>query len=150
MTTQSRQADLENSFGRKLAKTTSSAGRNGFHWLAMLTLVALLACSCSKKSKAKAATEANPNATTAASQNATANTPPTAATYQPGSVAGAAAPATDVPSLQREVIKWIVHNRRTPKNFEEFAATAGIPIAPPPAGKKYYLTPQMHVQLIDQ
>ena len=60
------------------------------------------------------------------------------------------APATDVPSLQREVVKWIVRNRRTPKNFEEFAATAGIQIPPPPAGKKYSLTPQMHVQLIDQ
>jgi hypothetical protein len=37
-----------------------------------------------------------------------------------------------------------------PANFDEFAATAGVPIPPPPAGKKYFLAKDMHIQLVNQ
>ena len=58
--------------------------------------------------------------------------------------------AVDLPELQRCVIRWIVANRRRPASFEDFAATAGVPIPPPPAGKKYILTRDMHVQLVNR
>ena len=56
----------------------------------------------------------------------------------------------DLGELKRDVIRWIVRNRRRPNNFEDFAATAGVPIPPPPAGKKYVLTQDMHVTLADR
>jgi len=45
---------------------------------------------------------------------------------------------------------WIYANGRTPKNFEEFAATAHTQIPPPPAGKKYSITARMRVILVDR
>jgi hypothetical protein len=38
----------------------------------------------------------------------------------------------------------------TPKNFEEFAASANVPIPPPPPGKKYVIDSLMHVSLTDR
>ncbi len=58
--------------------------------------------------------------------------------------------AVDMPELQRTVIRWVVSNRRRPNSFEDFAATAGVPIPPPPAGKKYILTRDLHVQLVNR
>lgn len=56
----------------------------------------------------------------------------------------------DLPALQRTLIRWIVGNRRMPTNFEEFAATAGVTIPPPPPGQKYIITSKMHIQLVNQ
>lgn len=56
----------------------------------------------------------------------------------------------DLSELDRYLRRWLVQNRRRPANFEEFAATAGITIPPPPAGKKYVITKRMHVQLVDR
>jgi hypothetical protein len=56
----------------------------------------------------------------------------------------------DTGELQRCVIRWIVANHRRPASFEEFAATAGVAIPPPPAGKKYRLNKQMHVELVNR
>jgi hypothetical protein len=49
--------------------------------------------------------------------------------------------------MDRELRKWIVRNRRPPKNFEDFAATAGVSIPPAPDGKKYVIDKTMHVIL---
>jgi hypothetical protein len=56
----------------------------------------------------------------------------------------------DLSVLNRRLIRWIVGNRRPPKNFEDFAATAGFAIPPPPPGKKYVIAKNMHIQLISQ
>ena len=56
----------------------------------------------------------------------------------------------DLPELQRSVLRWVLANRRRPANFEEFAASAGIQIPPAPAGKKYNLAKDLHVQLINR
>jgi hypothetical protein len=56
----------------------------------------------------------------------------------------------DMPELQRSVIRWVLANRRRPVNFEDFAATAGVQIPPPPAGKKYILNKEMHVLLVNR
>ncbi len=56
----------------------------------------------------------------------------------------------DKGELNRTMIRWIVGRRRPPANFEEFAATPGVTIPPPPAGKKYIIAPNMHVQLVNK
>ncbi|HET7624665.1 MAG TPA: hypothetical protein VFM25_05310 [Verrucomicrobiae bacterium] len=56
----------------------------------------------------------------------------------------------DLTELDRYLRRWLVQNRRRPANFEEFAATAGITIPPPPPGKKYIITKRMHVQLVNR
>jgi hypothetical protein len=75
--------------------------------------------------------------------------------YQPPAAVAptaAAAPASGAPDLReldRDLIRWMVGNRRPPKNFADFAATAGVQIPPPPAGKKYIIDKTMHIQLVD-
>jgi hypothetical protein len=56
----------------------------------------------------------------------------------------------DLTEINRAVIRWLVSNKRRPASFEDFAATADTPIPPAPAGKKYVLAPNMHVQLVNQ
>lgn len=69
-----------------------------------------------------------------------------------------AAPATvappngepDMAELNRSLLRWVLKNRRRPNNFEDFAATAGVAIPPPPAGKKYVLGSNMKIQLVSR
>jgi len=56
----------------------------------------------------------------------------------------------DLGALNRGLLRWLAGNRRVPANFEDFAATAGIAIPPPPAGKKYIIAKNMHIQLVSQ
>ncbi len=56
----------------------------------------------------------------------------------------------DLAALNRDLIRWIVGNRRMPTNFQDFAATAGVTIPPPPPGQKYIIGSNMHVQLVNQ
>jgi hypothetical protein len=56
----------------------------------------------------------------------------------------------DMGELNRTLIRWIVGHRRPPANFAEFAATAGVAIPPPPAGQKYIIAKNMHIQLVSQ
>ena len=56
--------------------------------------------------------------------------------------------SSDPAELNRELRKWILRNRRPPKNFEEFAASAGVQFPPPPDGKKYAIDKTMHVILV--
>ena len=83
------------------------------------------------------ATNANQQAVQSPSQAQNPLPPPTAPP-----------PNTEPPDLNRELRKWIVRNQRPPKNFEDFAATAGIQIPPPPTGKRYAIDKTMHVILV--
>jgi hypothetical protein len=56
---------------------------------------------------------------------------------------------TDYSELNRDVRRWLLRNRRPPKDFAEYAATATIQIPPPPAGKKYALDKHLHILLIN-
>ena len=48
------------------------------------------------------------------------------------------------------MVRWLIANKRRPKDFEDFAATAGVPIPPPPAGKKYAIGKDMHIVLVNR
>jgi len=56
----------------------------------------------------------------------------------------------DLGELNRAMLRWLGRNRRTPANFDDFAATAGVAIPPAPAGKKYVIAKDMHVQLVNK
>ena len=64
----------------------------------------------------------------------------------------AAAPnvAPNLVELHNALGRWLGRNQRVPANFEEFAATAGVVIPPPPAGKKYVLTKRMEILLVNR
>jgi len=57
---------------------------------------------------------------------------------------------TDLKALNRCLIRWLIANKRRPNNFEDFAATAGVPIPPPPAGKQYAIGKDMHIVLVNR
>jgi len=112
---------------------------------------------CSKK--------AAPTSNAAAQSAPIQSSPPTAPnqTFQqpivitqnqqsPATAHAATAPSTgpDLAEINRTLIRWIVRNRRPPGSFEEFASSAGAPIPPAPAGKKYIIGGNMHVQLVNQ
>ena len=73
--------------------------------------------------------------------------PPSTQAEAAPKVANATTPAGEQVDLNREVRRWILANRRPPKNFEEFASSSGVNIPPPPTGKKYVLDKSMHVTL---
>jgi hypothetical protein len=56
----------------------------------------------------------------------------------------------DMAELNRTMIRWLVGHRRPPASFEEFAATAGVPIPPPPEGQKYIIAKNMHILLVNK
>ena len=56
----------------------------------------------------------------------------------------------DLHALNRCMVRWLIANKRRPKDFDDFAATAGMPIPPPPAGKKYAIGNNMHIVLVNQ
>lgn len=52
--------------------------------------------------------------------------------------------------LTREVRKWIVRHQRPPKNFEEFAASATVPIPPRRRAKNFALGKPMRVIVVNR
>jgi hypothetical protein len=94
-------------------------------------------------------------------QQAPAYTPPPRSSAPPQAT-GMAAPADpeapplvkpngdpDLHQLDQAMLRWIVGNRRSPSSFQEFAASAGVAIPPPPPGKKYAIEPSMHIILVN-
>jgi hypothetical protein len=57
---------------------------------------------------------------------------------------------SDLKALNRCMVRWLIANKRRPKDFADFAATAGVPIPPPPAGKKYVIGKDMHIVLVSR
>jgi hypothetical protein len=113
---------------------------------------------CSKKaaptSTSNAATQSVPTQSSApTAANQTFNQPAVTQNQQsPATAHAAPAPPAgpDLAEINRTLIRWIVRNRRPPGSFEEFASSAGAPIPPAPAGKKYIIGGNMHVQLVNQ
>jgi len=123
-------------------------------YLLLLASAAIVAAGCSKKSETPSAGNTPPMPAT---QSTSATTPPDpAVNSQPApplpvtNMAAAPNAAPDLTALNMALRQWLMRNRRTPANFEEFAATAGVAIPPPPAGKKYAITKRMEVVLVDR
>jgi hypothetical protein len=56
----------------------------------------------------------------------------------------------DIHALNRCLVRWLIANKRRPKDFADFAATSGVAIPPPPAGKRYVIGKDMHILLVDR
>lgn len=115
--------------------------------LALAAGAGIFICGCGKKNPPPPAPAA-PVET--ASQSAPASPPASPKVIPPGVTLTQPDGAVDLPELQRTVIRWVVANRRRPASFEDFAATAGVAIPAPPSGKKYILTKDLHVQLVNR
>lgn len=129
---------------------------------AVLFTVLTVAVGCSKKSDQGASSTTPQTNAEAPSQPAAApanqganqvNQQPSQAN-QPARQTPRATPAApgepDISSLNRALRSWILANRRAPRDFDDFAASAGVPIPAAPSGKKYIITSAMHIQLVNQ
>ncbi|MGO8838108.1 MAG: hypothetical protein ACLP2Y_03775 [Limisphaerales bacterium] len=126
-------------------KTFSGLARFTWHQSArqkalclMLVLgAAMFAAGCGKKSENPPSSAAPPLQTTQDTAQATAS-------------ATAPVAETSLQELTIDVKRWCVRNHRMPASFEEFSATAGVAIPPPPEGKKYVIGGNMQVQLVNR
>ncbi len=111
-----------------------------------LAVTALVISSCHKQAGAPDAAAVEPHAPVATPINIASNPSPQSLPALP--------PAGDLDAtltqLTREVRKWIVQHQRPPKNFEEFAASASVPVPAAPAGKKFALSKQMRVIVVNR
>ena len=131
----------------RLNDRISSPGITGLG-LAAIAAAALFSTGCGKSKPPVIQTAMDQNTNQAARDQAPVYQQPAPAS--PAVVSAQPPTAPDLKELNRSVLRWILGNRRRPQNFEEFAATAGVTIPPPPAGKKYALGKDMHVQLVDR
>jgi len=56
----------------------------------------------------------------------------------------------DLTQLTRDLRRWIAQNKQLPANFEEFVAAAKVTVPAAPAGKKFALSKEMRVILVDR
>jgi len=69
---------------------------------------------------------------------------------------GGAPPVTDTNSgvdlaqLTRDLKRWIVSTKERPGTFEDYAAKAKVNVPPAPAGKKFAISKEMRVILVDR
>ena len=111
-------------------------------------MLVLGVCGCHKTPAAPPAAAADSSPPVAAGDASAAPLPP------PGPQA---APVTaidrspqDIHNMERALVGWVIRNHQRPKSFEEFVASSGIQVPPPPAGKKYVIAKNMHIVLVDQ
>jgi len=124
---------------------------SGVWVLALLLGVVLATAGCKKK--VQAAAPPPPNATAQTDAGNTAPTSPQAPVQtlvQPQTALTQPDGQPDLSALDHTLLRWIVANRRKPASFEQFAATAGVAIPPPPAGKKYFIGKDMHIVLVNR
>jgi len=132
-------------------RTNSQAVRRmGF----ALTLTGLLAlalaiCGCSKKKSLEVGKSAADVQAPASTQPAP-GVPGPLVLSQPAEAMVQSDGQPDFHALNRCMVRWLIANKRRPKDFDDFAATAGMPIPPPPAGKKYAIGDNMHIVLVNQ
>lgn len=79
------------------------------------------------------------------------NTPATGLATQGASPEASSTYAdANLAELTRSLRRWIVANKEKPANFDDFATKAKITVPTPPAGKKYALSSEMRVVLVDR
>lgn len=101
-------------------------------WPRSLALIALLLLAgCEKKAV---------NATIAPGLATQGSTPEAANSYADA----------DLAQLTRELRRWIIKTKQRPASFEAFVAAAKIAVPPAPAGKRFALSKEMRIILVDQ
>jgi hypothetical protein len=118
----------------RLTRLSASGDNPAFVFVLILT-AALFSSGCSKGRSTVQAPVPQP----ALDTNQTSVAMPQVAEYAPAVVAVSPDGGADLKQLNHAYIHWIVQNRRSPKSFEEFVASSGIQVPPPPSGKKYVI-----------
>lgn len=67
---------------------------------------------------------------------------PSAESAAPVTIPDTGNPEATLQQLSTELRNYVIRTRSVPKNFDEFAAKAGVQFPPPPAGKKYVIKGQ--------
>jgi hypothetical protein len=118
----------------------SSASRFKSVSVFALIFTAVFFSSGCNKSQPAAQTPAPPAADTNQT-SAAAPAAPVASEYAsaPSMIAVSPNGGADLKQLNHAYVGWIIRNGRHPKSFEEFVASSGISVPPPPAGKKYII-----------
>ena len=129
-------------FGRFIVRQPKGGG-----CVALIWVVLLLVVGCSKSN--------NPPPTTPSPSSDATNTPTASAaaapiTYSPATVAtNASDTQTQLQTLNKAMIGWMIKNHRHPQNFAEFASSTDVQIPAPPPGKKYTLNQRGFITLVD-
>jgi hypothetical protein len=116
-------------------------------WAAIMLSSMLFVSGCSRKSSDAASFQSS------AQTNQVGGT---ANAVSPGQSAPAVASIAqadgqaDMTELDRVARMWMFRNHRRPTSWDDFAANAGVQIPPPPPGKKYVLSRDMRVTLVDR
>jgi hypothetical protein len=107
---------------------------------------------CGKSKNAATPVQSPPAADSAATPSGTPLSPqmqPTLPAVSVNAVNVGQKGPTQVQSLNRAMMGWVMKNHRRPQTFEEFASTAGFQIPDPPAGKKYALNSKGFIILVN-
>ena len=120
-------------------------------WTAIMLASTLFVSGCSRKSSdtanSQAIAQTNQVIETA---NAAPPAQPTPAAMSTATSIVQADGQANMAELDRVARMWMFRNRRRPTSWEDFAANAGVQIPPPPLGKKYVLSKDMRVTLVDR
>jgi hypothetical protein len=118
--------------------------------LVLVLGAAMFAAGCGKKSEKPSSGATPPLQTTQDTSQPTAPSSDVNSQPVPAALATNVAAAPDLMKLTLDLRRWCARNHRVPASFEDFSATAGVDIPPPPAGKKYVIGGNMHIQLVDR
>lgn len=125
--------------------------------MVMLVVVVVLAAGCSKHEAAtqSSASPSPDQPAPSASVSTTQGTPPVAPVTAPAAPTVVAVPGggdmnATVAQLTRELHRFIARNHSAPSGFEDFVAAAHLQVPPPPPGKKYAISSQWKVVLVDR
>lgn len=56
----------------------------------------------------------------------------------------------DLAQLTRDLKRWIITTKERPASFEDYVARAKVKVPPAPPGKKFAISKEMRVILIDR
>jgi hypothetical protein len=128
-------------FGRFIVRQPKGGG-----CVALLGAALLLVAGCSKSNTPPP----TPPPASDVTNTPTASTGAAPITYAPAMGAtNASDTQTEVQTLNKALLGWMIKNRRHPQDFAEFASTANIQIPTPPPGKKYTLNQRGFITLVD-
>src|SRR5208337_5324364 len=130
-----------------------------FGWLAgwkpgggILCLILVLAVGggCGKSKSTPPPVASSPASNSTPTVAVPTATPPSGPAPPPVPSSSANSSVTQLQSLNRVLLGWVMEHHRRPQTFEEFASTAHFQIPDPPAGQKYALTQKGFIVLVNE